>query len=142
LPSEAEWEFASAGGRAELEYPWGSAPPGISNTYAIYDCDYPDASGTCTGAVNIAPVGTAQRGAGPWGQLDLAGNVFQWTLDWYAAPYVDPSNDGAYLAAASTRSLRGGNFIEGTSVLVPEFRYNFDPSERYHGHGVRCARAP
>ena len=46
LPSEAEWEYAAAGGSEQLEYPWGSAAPGTACPgtgceYAIYDCDYP-----------------------------------------------------------------------------------------------------
>ncbi len=58
------------------------------NQYAIYGCDYPDGSGSCTGAANIAPVGTATLGAGCWGQLDLAGNVWEWNLDWYVGSYA------------------------------------------------------
>ena len=38
LPSEAEWEYAAAGGSQQREYPWGSTDPGTANQYAIYDC--------------------------------------------------------------------------------------------------------
>jgi hypothetical protein len=40
LPSEAEWEYAAAGGSQQREYPWGSTDPGTANQYAIYGCYY------------------------------------------------------------------------------------------------------
>jgi formylglycine-generating enzyme required for sulfatase activity len=97
LPSEAEWEYAAAGGSEQREYPWGSAAPGTANQYAIYDCDYGSDAGGCpnpgVGSIaNIAPVGTATLGAGLWGQLDLIGDLMVWTLDG-RAPYVDPCSD-------------------------------------------------
>ena len=144
LPSEAEWEYAAAGGSRELEYPWGSTDPGTTNLYAIYGANYPSTTG-------IAPVGTATLGVGLYGQLDLAGNVYEWNLDWYSS-YVDPSADGAYLSDTQPccngplRSLRSGNFLNAAMpYLLPPYRTAATPTNRnngYGGVGVRCARIP
>jgi formylglycine-generating enzyme required for sulfatase activity len=144
LPSEAEWEYAAFGGSAQLEYPWGSTPPGSGNQYAIFACDYPTASGTCTGPANIAPVGSAPLGAGLWGHLDLLGNLFEWNLDWYAANYVNPCSDCANLTAPSplARVVQGGDFNSSTFYLPPGKRRD-SPTDAYaYAYGIRCARTP
>ena len=141
LPSESEWEYAAAGGAQEREYPWGSTAPGMANTYAIYGCDYPSSSGTCSNVTNFAPVGTATQGAGLYGQLDLVGNVWEWNLDWYNTSYVSPCTDCAYLTAASDRVVRGSGFGYLSSNLLPPAR-NFSLSGRYYYLGLRCARTP
>jgi sulfatase modifying factor 1 len=146
LPSEAEWEYAAAAGSQQREYPWGSAAPGTACpgsgcSYAIYGCYYPNGSGSCSGVTNIAPVGTATLGAGVWGQLDLAGNVWEWNLDGYAT-YVDPCTDCAYLTAASARVIRGGDFGDSTSNLLPPYRNDDTPTIRGSTIGIRCARTP
>jgi len=138
LPSEAEWEYAEAGGSQEREFPWGSTAPGTSNQYAVYGCYYPNGSGTCTGVTNIAPVGTPTAGAGVWEQLDLEGSVGEWTLDTYST-YVDPCTDCAYLAAAFPRVTRGGDFAS-TMYLLPTFRIGEAAASRYGSVGFRCAR--
>ena len=108
LPSEAEWAYAAAGGSQQLEYPWGSTAPGTTNQYAIYGCYYPSGSGTCTGAPNIAPVGTPTQGEGACGgQLNMADNVLEWTLDWFTT-YVDPCVDCAYLSTESGTIVEAG----------------------------------
>ena len=143
LPSEAEWEYAAAGGSQQREYPWGSAAPGTGNQYAIYGAYYPNGSGVLQSVANLAPVGTATSGAGLWGQLDLAGEMWEWNLDWYA-PYVDPCIDCANLTAASHRVFRGGDFgsLTSTSVVLPSSRFLGTAFPRSLGVGFRCARTP
>ena len=141
LPSDAEWEYAAAGGSQQREYPWGSTDPATAvNRYAIYGCNYPPGSGgTCTGASNIAPVGTAALGAGLWGQLDLSGNQWEWNMDWQVG-YTSPCTDCSYLGNGSLRVIRGGS--EGDGVTLPTTRLGYAGYTRGAWIGFRCARAP
>jgi sulfatase modifying factor 1 len=161
LPSEAEWEYAAAGGSQQREYPWGSANPGTQALYAIFSswsgdeetdgqCYYPS-SGPCNGAESIAPVGTADRGAGAWGQVDLDGNVSEWILDAIfdpSDPFVQPCNDCVDLSLMSSesaprfssRGARGGSFNQG--VEVSSARDVAEAGERDFIFGFRCARSP
>jgi formylglycine-generating enzyme required for sulfatase activity len=153
LPSEAEWEYVAAGGNQQREYPWGSTDPGTDNLYAIYgalfvdagmaDCYYPSGSlAACTSAaVNLAPVGTATLGVALWGQLDMAGELFEWNLDWYAN-YVDPCTDCASLTGGSDRVNRGGLYYADATNLLSAARGNDPPTFRGNNIGFRCARAP
>jgi formylglycine-generating enzyme required for sulfatase activity len=141
LPSEAEWEYAAAGGSQQREYPWGSTPPGTANQYAIYGCLYPSMSITCTLA-SMAPVGTAILGAGRWGQLDLAGDVWEWNLDWYAA-YAACTDCADFTLGIAMHALRGGGAAGNSAFLPPPYRDNTEPSDyREDAIGFRCARTP
>ncbi|HVZ74737.1 MAG TPA: SUMF1/EgtB/PvdO family nonheme iron enzyme [Polyangia bacterium] len=142
LPSEAEWEYAAAAGDMQRPFPWGTTAPGTANQYAIYDCNYPDSTQTCDVSGNIAPVGTASKGGGLWGQLDLAGNQAQWVLDWYADAYVSPCADGARLSNGSSRIIRGGSFVDNIKALAPAHRDANNPSLRNDFISFRCARMP
>jgi sulfatase modifying factor 1 len=160
LPSDTEWEYAAAGGTETREFPWGPYPgaptdQGPATQYAINGCQYPNRSddagdGGCTGVANIAPVGTAMLGAGLWGQLDLAGNVFQWTFDSYCSSYVNHSCSYAYInpcpdcanmtAFTDERVTRGSGF--GTGLFGVLDRQGTIATFRDGDFGFRCARAP
>jgi formylglycine-generating enzyme required for sulfatase activity len=142
LPSEAEWEYAAAGGSQQREYPWGSTAPGTGSQYAIYDCNFPNGSGSLAhgaSVANIAQVGTATLGAGLWGQLDMAGELWEWNIDWYAA-YVASTDCADFTASSQVRVTRGGDFIDDASFFP--YRGGGTPATRGGELGFRCARTP
>jgi formylglycine-generating enzyme required for sulfatase activity len=143
LPTESEWNYAAAGGSEQRLYPWGAAVPGANANLAVYGC-YFNGTGTCTGITHIAPVGSVSAGNGKWGQSDLAGNVFEWVLDWYVSPYSQTScTNCADLTAATGRTYRGGGSAYGASYLLTAYRGGSGgPTDRGGDQGVRCARGP
>ena len=86
LPTEAEWEFAARGGLAGKPFVWGDKfrPNGkwMANTHQGI---FPSKDEGQDGYAGIAPV--AQFSPNGYGLYDMAGNVWQWTSDWYQADY-------------------------------------------------------
>lgn len=138
LPSEAEWEYAAAGGNQQREYPWGSTDPGSENQYAIYGLYY------TADPTYIAPVGFASMGGADWAQLDMTGEVSEWTLDWYDSSYASPCVDCVQesLGPTGQRSTRGGNCNSDTFNLLVTARTIGVPTQRVAFNGFRCARTP
>ncbi len=122
LPSEAEWEYAArADGKGGMRrYEWGDALPiaaasgnfgGIEaqgtmpSVLETYRDDYP----------NVAPVG--KFAANPFGLYDLAGNVSEWTQDYYASlPGSEPQTDPFGPAQGTRHTIRGSNWRTATIV--------------------------
>ena len=142
LPTEAQWNYAAAGGGEQRAYPWSNPPTDV--TIGCFYADY-DFGSYCVdppiGAV--ARVGSeSPAGDGKWGQSDLAGNVYEWMLDWNAS-YSNPCNDCADLTVATNRTVRGGGFVDGAMVLRGANRDGIvAPTDRYADVGARCARMP
>jgi formylglycine-generating enzyme required for sulfatase activity len=158
LPTEAEWNYAAAGGSEQRPLPWTTSLPVVTDagpdvspdaTYAVYSC-YFNGNGACTDVKNIAPVGSASAGNGKWGHSDLAGNVWEWTLDAFADPYPPGScRDCANLVTTPSdghvpgRAARGGHYGGPSRYLLTYWRLEV-PSTwgQDDSMGARCARAP
>jgi formylglycine-generating enzyme required for sulfatase activity len=138
LPTEAEWNYAAAAGSEQRVYPWSTpaASGMIDSTYANYDC--------FTRLSCILAVGSDPLGAGKWGQLDLAGNMAEWTLDTYQSPYAPlDCSDCAFTdhPLGYRTAVRGGGFSSNAANLMVSIRRPV-PLGRGYNEGARCARAP
>ncbi|MBN2011702.1 SUMF1/EgtB/PvdO family nonheme iron enzyme [candidate division KSB1 bacterium] len=115
LPTEAEWEWAA--GRGEREYPWGNAEP----TPQLANFDMKVGQPT--------PVGSYPEGATPDGLMDIAGNVWEWSADWYDEK-------------EKTRVVRGAAFFDDAYGLRCASRLRGHPINGYYWLGFRVALSP
>jgi formylglycine-generating enzyme required for sulfatase activity len=149
LPTEAEWEKAARGGVSGKRFPWGTDT--ISHAEANFRNNGGEVYATGTtgdhplyaaGEVPYtSPVGSF--GANGYGLYDMAGNLFEWCWDWYAASSYTTSNgttDPRGLASGSSRVRRGGTFQHYAIDCRASLRSHIAPFNRSTDNGFRLAR--
>ena len=142
LPTEAEWNFAASGGSAQRAYPW-SMPSDdltIDCSHANYEIDTPAGSDCQSGAGRVGI--ESPKGDGMWGHTDLAGNVWEWVLDWDASPYATSAcTDCANLVPSTARNIRGGSFVYNAPYQRAATRKALPPNNTFADLGFRCAKS-
>lgn len=124
LPTEAEWEKAARGGLVGKKYPNGDSMNESLANFAKRK------SGT-------TPVRTYEPNA--FGLYDMAGNLFEWTSDWYGSYEAGEVSDPRGPKEGEYKVIRGGSWMSAAGALKVSSRFDMDPRTCAQV-GIRLAR--
>ncbi len=136
LPSESEWEYAARSGGKSDQYPWGKEDATCDKAVMSgYDADRCSNGGTLPACSR--PAGNTAQGL-----CDMAGNVWEWTLDTYQRSYAGTPTDGsAFHTYGAYQVVRGGSFrVYDSSYLRAACRHYRFIDGQFEDVGFRLVR--